>query len=152
MGSVLVGQTHCLLFSFLCSHEAKVVQTIVQEIFNKLNYTFTEATDGLDGINSRADKLKSLLAIESNDVRIIGIWGMGGIGKTTLALVVNGMVSNQFEACSFIHNIGEKSKKDGLPGLQKELLEELLMGIKVDIKDVHNGVLIIKNKKNLFVA
>ena len=58
--------------------------------------------------------MKSLLAIESNDVRIIGIPVMGGMGKITLARVVYGMVSNQFEACSFIQNVREESERHGL--------------------------------------
>ena len=70
-----------------------------------MNYTFSKAPDGLVGINSRAEKLKSLLAKEPNDVRIIGIWGMGGMGKTILARVIYGMISNQFEACCFIANV-----------------------------------------------
>ena len=66
-------------------------------------------------------KLKSYLAIESNDVRIIGIWEIGGMGKTTLARVVYSMVSNHFEACCFIANVREESKKCGLCKLQEIL-------------------------------
>ena len=88
--------------------------------------------------------MKSLLAIESNDVRIIGIPGMGGMGKITLVRVVYGMVSNQFEACSFIQNVREESKRHGLLWLQQKLLKELLMGRDMNIQDVYHGVLKIK--------
>ena len=60
-----------------------------------------------------------VLAIGSNNVHIIGVWGMGGIGKTTLARVVFHMVSNKFEACCFLDNFRKVSEKDGLVPLQQ---------------------------------
>ena len=59
----------------------------MKEILNKLRNTFSADTVGLIGIKARVEKLKSHLAMESNNVRIIGIWGTGGMGKTTLVVL-----------------------------------------------------------------
>ena len=86
----------------------------MENILHKLNYTFSIDTKGLIGIDSQVKKLMSLLAIGLDNVLIIGIRGMAGIGKTTLARVVYGILFNEFDACSFIPNIREVSKKCGL--------------------------------------
>jgi len=40
---------------------------------------------GLDGIEKQISHVESLLQVESQDIRAIGIWGMSGIGKTIIA-------------------------------------------------------------------
>ncbi|KAL0008053.1 hypothetical protein SO802_009555 [Lithocarpus litseifolius] len=125
------------------STETKVIQEIVQEIVNKLSSTYIVNTKGLIGINCRGEELKPLLDLESNNVRIIRVWGMGGMGKTTLARVVYGMISDQFEACSFI-DVREDFEKKSLLWLQQKILKELLMGSDMNIPDVDSGILMIK--------
>ena len=118
----------------------------MESISHKLRYRFPKDTKGLVGIDSRVGDLMSLLAIGSNDVFFVGIWGMGGIGKTTLARVVYDKVFNEFQGGCFIANVRSESEKCGLLPLQQKLIREILMEESVNIRDDYDGIDIIKNR------
>lgn len=91
----------------------------------------------------------TLIKTRSNeDVHFIGMWGMGGIGKTTLARVVYDEIYDEFDASSFIHDVREKAARspDGLVSLQKQLLFETGIEQKLDIWDVCFGSRVIANR------
>lgn len=59
----------------------------------------------LIGAESQIQAVSSLLLMGCEDVRFIGISGMGGIGKTTIASAIFHMFSHQFEGACFVENI-----------------------------------------------
>jgi ABC-type dipeptide/oligopeptide/nickel transport system ATPase subunit len=64
--------------------------------------------------------MMTFLSIVLDDVRYLGIYGMGGIGKTTLSKAIYERVSHQFEASCCIAGIREESRSThGLVYLKK---------------------------------
>ncbi|XP_042958216.1 disease resistance protein RPV1-like [Carya illinoinensis] len=95
------------------SYESTIIQEISGRLSrDELNSKFSRHDyDKLVAIDSHVDKMMELLDMESDDVRFVGIHGMGGVGKTILAEIIYDRVSSicRFEGSSFISCIREES-------------------------------------------
>ncbi|RYR70874.1 hypothetical protein HN51_023259 [Arachis hypogaea] len=114
--------------------ESKFIEEIVNDISEKLSYIFSIESKGLVGIDDSFTCIESLLEIESSEVRIIGIWGMGGIGKTTIAEFFFDKYSSHYEGSCMLKNVREESQKFGVLHLCEKLISELLAGESLVLK------------------
>ncbi|XP_023762172.1 disease resistance protein RUN1 [Lactuca sativa] len=107
-------------------HEAKFIQKIVEELSLELRSISFNIDEKLVGMETRIKDLVSSIGIGCDDVQMIGIKGMGGGGKTTLARAVFDHISFQFEGKSFVENVRENASFSGLKSLQKQVLSDVL--------------------------
>ena len=107
--------------------ESELIKKIIEDILEKLNQKASKYFNkGLVGFESRIEEIKSLLCLESSDVRVVGIWGMGGLGKTTLARAIYDEIYPQFDRCYFIPNTREQLQRCTLFQLQDQLFSALI--------------------------
>ncbi|KAL8118027.1 disease resistance protein RUN1-like isoform X2 [Apium graveolens] len=108
-------------------NESDTIQEIVGNVVTRASTTVSHLKKYLYGINSAVEEIYHKLSMESNDVRVIGICGMGGIGKTTIAKAFYDNYFNKFDISCFNENINQYSQ-EGSPSfpLLKQLLIELL--------------------------
>ncbi|PWA82503.1 toll/interleukin-1 receptor (TIR) domain-containing protein [Artemisia annua] len=115
-------------------HESAAVKEIVDTIFNRLFPLNLDVDEKLVGMRDRLQDLILRLKIRSGGVLMVGIWGIGGGGKTTLATSLYTEISSQFEGHCIIDNIREESHKHGLKRLQEDIISAVF---KTNVQ-VHN--------------
>nr|WIL59963.1 nodulation protein [Melilotus officinalis] len=106
--------------------DAELVEKIVKCVLRRLGHVRLVDSKGLIGIGKQISHVESLLQVESQDVRAIGIWGMSGIGKTTIAEEVYNRLCSEYDACYFKANVREEWGRHGNIYLKKELFSTLL--------------------------
>ncbi|MBA0637011.1 hypothetical protein Godav_024527 [Gossypium davidsonii] len=105
--------------------ETEYIKDIVEYVIKKLmSGKLKSASAELVGIDDQKQMILTL--IEQEDSRLIGLWGQGGIGKTTLSDVIYNEISYKFEDSCFLLNVREKFKQQGMESLRNELLSKLL--------------------------
>ncbi|CAL2235579.1 unnamed protein product [Prunus armeniaca] len=124
-------------------YESELIKNIVELVWKNLRPTLLSDEKDLVGMDSRLKEINLFLDGRVEDVCFFGIWGMGGIGKTTIARVLFERISHEFEFSIFLANVRNNFVQSGLAHLQKQLLSKI--GIEKEyIWDIGEGVKLIK--------
>ncbi|XP_054782010.1 TMV resistance protein N-like [Prosopis cineraria] len=109
-------------------NELQLIDAIVQGVLIKLEDNNADVPKSqIVGFDQNLTSVESLMKTTSQEVQVLGIWSVGGIGKTTLARATFDKFSSQFESCCFIENVREESTRiNGLNYLRQKLLAKLL--------------------------
>uniref|UniRef100_A0A1J3I586 Putative disease resistance protein n=1 Tax=Noccaea caerulescens TaxID=107243 RepID=A0A1J3I586_NOCCA len=97
------------------NEDSKLVHDVVQDLSYRL-YSAESSSDEnseLIGMSFHKKRIESLLSMDSEDVQMVGIWGMGGRGKTTVAKYVFESLSSQFPDRCFVENVKDDYQKHG---------------------------------------
>ncbi|KAJ7950247.1 Disease resistance protein [Quillaja saponaria] len=144
--SVLTEAANFSGLHFKNGYESTFINRIIDEVSSKLNRTLLHVADHPVGLKNRISEVNSLLGVRSDDVQMIGIYGIGGSGKTTIARAVYNLIADQFEGMCFLADVRGNSIKQGLAQLQEALLSEMLGDKSVKLGNINKGVTIIKNR------
>ncbi|KAJ6854579.1 hypothetical protein NC651_039500 [Populus alba x Populus x berolinensis] len=127
-------------------NEAKTIQSIVEKVLAILNRAFLQVADHPVGLDSHIQDLNCQLRLASNDVFMVGILGIGGIGKTTVAKAIYNEIANQFEGSSFLANVREMAKQNKVVELQQTLLSQILGDKNRSVGNKDFGISVIKDR------
>ncbi|KAJ9162704.1 hypothetical protein P3X46_022460 [Hevea brasiliensis] len=127
-------------------YQSQFIQNVVKEVGNKLHRIVLNVAPYLVGIDSRIAAINLWLQDGSNDIGIATIYGVGGIGKTTIAKIVYNQNFDNFDGASFLANVRETSEQsNGLVRLQRQILSDLLKGKTNKIYNADEGIIKIKD-------
>ena len=132
------------------------MKQIVDRVQTLLEYDVLSITEYPVGLESRVQQVIELIETRSTQVCMIGIWGMGGSGKTTVAKAIYNRIHRRFRNTSFIENIGENFEnhcRKYVP-LQEKLLSDVLKSeVEIDSDEMGTTMIgkILAGEKALIV-
>ncbi|XP_056174648.1 disease resistance protein L6-like [Syzygium oleosum] len=132
--------------SMIIRREGELVKTIVRTVIDELKTAYLMVTGCLVGVENHVKEINKIMCGDSEDIKILGIHGMGGVGQTTLAKIIYNQFSHHFEHCCFLSNIRETSELKGIEHLQNQLMSNVLKRKWSSISNVDEGIKTIKER------
>ena len=128
--------------------ESENVKNVVENVCSILDKKDLFVVDHPVGVDIRAQQVITMLQNhQSQDVVMVGIWGMGGIGKTTVAKAIYNEIGRTFESRSYLSKIREvwNQEKDQV-SLQNQLLSEICKTTKMKINSIESGKITLRDR------
>ncbi|GJY50404.1 NB-ARC domains-containing protein [Tanacetum coccineum] len=127
-------------------YESEFIDRISKDIFLKLCDGPLHVGKNLVAIDSYFDKLDLSRFVRSDKVNKIGICGISGIGKTTLAKAIYHFMYVHFEESFFCEDVKEVIKRQGVIQVQRHMIGEIMKVEDLNISSVAKGAAIIKER------
>ncbi|XP_048139185.1 disease resistance protein L6-like isoform X4 [Rhodamnia argentea] len=127
-------------------HEGQLVKQVVTTVLSELKKAYLEVCDFLVGIDDSVKEVLGMIDSDKDNVKTVGIHGMGGIGKTILAKVVYNQLSQEFAYTCFLGGVRDTSNSKGLVYLQNRLISDLSNQTLPSVDDVEKGRGTIKER------
>ncbi|XP_058750348.1 disease resistance-like protein DSC1 [Vicia villosa] len=120
---------------------SQVIHEVVADVKQKLSLMFPNELKNLVKVDEKDAHIELLL----KTIPRIGIWGMSGIGKTTMAKQMFAKNFAHYDNVCFLENVSEESEKFGQMYVRNKLLSELLKR-EITASNVHGQHTFIKRR------